>query len=178
MSSGFEEGHLLSDDGLIIEALDENGEAILLGQKAAKLLITNLYNTTIPLIRYEFTDQLTIYDRPAVCGSNFRAASLVDGRLDEHFIYAGKTRVHVHLFRHVLEQRLGILEYQVRQTPNGADVDLLIAGNYRVDTNEIKSLLEADLEKLGISNALVRVQIIESIKRTSAQKLKRFFPVQ
>lgn len=69
LSSQFEDGHLLSDDMLIIEGVDEHGDAVPPGKKATKLFITNLYNTTLPLIRYELTDQMTIYEHPAVRGS-------------------------------------------------------------------------------------------------------------
>lgn len=188
-SSGFEEGHLLSDDMLIIEAADEDNQPILAGEKAAKLLITNLYNTTVPLIRYELTDQLTIFNQPAKCGSNLRLASLVEGRLDDHFVYEGNIRVHSHLFRHVLEQRSGILEYQVKQTATGANLLLVPTGTSKgsndtacddatfkdnSQTQDITQRLERDLENIGVNGAKIHVDIVPSIQRTAAQKLTRF----
>ena len=182
LSSQFEDGHLLSDDMLIIEAVNENNKAVQAGEKAAKLLITNLYNTTMPLIRYELTDQLTIHDRPAVCHSNLRAASWVEGRNEDHFVYhdgvTGKDiHVHAHLFRHVLEHCLEIIEYQVIQTLKGADVIVITKTKTGVDTDNLQHTLACDLEKTGLTGARVTVRVVPIIERTSAQKLRRFIPL-
>ena len=181
LSSQFEDGHLLSDDLLIIEAVDEQGEAVAPGQKASKMLITNLYNTTVPLIRYELTDQLTIYDRPAVCGSYLRAASWVEGRSEDHFVYrTGPSdpyiHVHAHLFRHVLEHTPDIIEYQVRQTERGADIDLLPRNDSPVDVDQLGQTLVADLENIGLGAPRITMNLVPSIGRTSSQKLRRFVP--
>lgn len=175
MSSHFEEGHLLSDDLLIIEAVDEDGAPVEPDTEAAKLLVTNLHNKTLPLIRYEMTDQLTIYSKPAACGSGFRAASFVKGRSGDNFVYEGKIRVHAHLFRHVIEQRPGILEYQVRQTKEGAKV--LLVESEPVDEVEVATTLKHDLAKIGLPSPMVEVEKVPSIERTVAQKLKRFIPL-
>ena len=181
LSSQFEDGHLLSDDMLIIEAVNENGDPVQPGRKATKLLITNLYNTTLPLIRYELTDQLTIYNRPAICGSNLRSASWVEGRSEDHFIYRavdGKdVHVHAHLFRHVLEHSPQIIEYQVKQTTNGANIEVVAKGQTLIDTNNLQDTLTCDLEKIGLTGAKVVADVVPAIERTSAQKLRRFVPV-
>lgn len=181
LSSQLEDGHLLSDDMLIIEAVNENGDPVHPGEKAARLLITNLYNTTLPLIRYELTDQLTIHERPAVCGSNLRLASWVEGRSEDHFIYrAGSggddVHVHAHLFRHVLEHTREIVEYQVRQTPKGADISVVSMGQNRVDTDDLQRTLTSDLHKIGLTAPKVVVDVVPTIERTSAQKLRCFVP--
>ena len=72
------------------------------------------------MIRYEITDQLTAIDEPATCGSNFTRISLVEGRLDDYFIYDKDIEVHPHSFRTVLGQYKDVHEYQVQQTPDGA----------------------------------------------------------
>jgi len=181
LSSQFEDGHLLSDDILIIEAVDEHGDAVKPGNKAAKMYLTNLYNTTVPLIRYELTDQLTIYDRPAVCGSNLRATSWVEGRSEDHFVYtqeSGDVNVHAHLFRHVLEHIPGLIEYQVKQTLNGANVAIVASDRNNIDVYKLSQTLAGDLKKVGLAGAHVTVNIVSKIERTSAQKLSRFIPYQ
>src|SRR5262249_10503556 len=47
----------LSDDLCIIEPVDAQGNPVLPGERAAKVYVTNLYNLTQPLIRYELTDE-------------------------------------------------------------------------------------------------------------------------
>mgnify|MGYP003385491016 CR=1 FL=1 len=182
LSSQFEDGHLLSDDMLIIEAVNENNEAVKPGENATKLLITNLYNTTLPLIRYELTDQLIIHNHPAACHSKLRAASWVEGRNEDHFIYGdvvtGKNiHVHAHLFRHVLEHTPDVIEYQVRQTFEGAEIFVTTNGKAHFDNCNLQSTLASDLENIGLTGASVAVHIVPSIERTSAQKLRRFIPL-
>lgn len=143
------------------------------------MYLTNIYNTTVPLIRYELTDQLTIYDRPAACGSNFRATSWVEGRREDHFMYtpvSGKVNIHAHLFRHVLEHTPRIIEYQVKQTVNGADVTIVTNEQSTIEVEKLSQTLREDLEKAGLEDARVLAKIASKIERTSAQKLSRFIP--
>ena len=46
----------LFDDMCIVENVDENGDPVPPGEVGARLLVTNLFNRTQPLIRFEVTD--------------------------------------------------------------------------------------------------------------------------
>jgi hypothetical protein len=59
----------LSDDLIILEAVDVNGMAVPAGAQSAKVLLTVLYNHALPLIRYEVADQVTLIDGACPCGS-------------------------------------------------------------------------------------------------------------
>jgi phenylacetate-CoA ligase len=59
----------LSDDLIILEAVDEHGELVPAGVRSAKVLLTILYNHALPLIRYELTDEVTLLDGVCPCGS-------------------------------------------------------------------------------------------------------------
>lgn len=45
---------------MIVEPVDENGNAAPPGTPSKKIYLTNLYNTTLPLMRYELTDEITV----------------------------------------------------------------------------------------------------------------------
>ena len=49
--------------------------------------VTGLSNPTLPLIRFELTDQITVLDGPCPCGSAHRLIADVEGRLDDLFAY-------------------------------------------------------------------------------------------
>ena len=49
----------LVDDLVIVEAVDHEGRPVKPGNRSDKLFVTNLFNTTLPLIRYEITDEIT-----------------------------------------------------------------------------------------------------------------------
>ena len=48
-------GFHIGEDLNIIEPIDEHGNPVPRGQPLAKILLTNLYNRIMPLIRYEIT---------------------------------------------------------------------------------------------------------------------------
>ena len=88
------------------------------GERSAKVYLTNLFNRALPLIRYEITDEVTILNEPCPCGSAHRCVADIQGRLDDVFstTVAAFTRMcsAPRSCRHA-----GVVEYQVRQTPEG-----------------------------------------------------------
>jgi phenylacetate-coenzyme A ligase PaaK-like adenylate-forming protein len=91
MGISCEEGpglHLV-EDLVIVEPVDDEGRPVGPGERSTKLYVTNLYNTTLPLIRYELTDELTLTGEPCPCGSAHRVIADPQGRLDETFRYGG-----------------------------------------------------------------------------------------
>jgi phenylacetate-coenzyme A ligase PaaK-like adenylate-forming protein len=56
------------EDLVLMEVVDERNQAVPDGLPGSKVLITNLFNFTQPLIRYEVTDMLTISPEPCPCG--------------------------------------------------------------------------------------------------------------
>lgn len=73
--------HLHNKD-LIVEPVDENNSPVPVGQKAHKILITSLEERTVPLIRYEISDKVTIHSEPCKCG-NMAPWVEVEGRTVE-----------------------------------------------------------------------------------------------
>ncbi len=71
-----------ASDMCLAELVDEDNQPVPDGTPSAKVLLTNLYNHTQPLIRYELTDRFTRH--PAHPGSGHLRAT-VDGRADDTF---------------------------------------------------------------------------------------------
>ncbi len=167
-------GMHLSDDLLIIEPVDDDGRAVPPGATAAKIYLTNLYNHTLPLIRYEITDEVTLGHQPCPCGSAFRLVGDIQGRLDDVFTF-GTLRVHPHLFRSWLGREPSIIEYQVCQTESGADIAIRATGPIELD--RVRKGIVEDLRRLGLSSLNVTVALTHAIDRGTAGKLKRFVPL-
>ena len=87
-------GSHLYDDLAIIEPVDAQDDVLAEDMPSAKILVTNLFNMLMPLIRYEISDFVTLLDSsaPCSCGSCFRKIASVHGRSDE-FFYIRKWRV-------------------------------------------------------------------------------------
>lgn len=169
-------GHMhVNEDLNIIEPVDDHGNPVAPGESSSRILITNLSNRILPLIRYEITDEFQIADGPSPCGSAFLRVANVQGRKDDVFEYGGDVRVHPLNFRSALGKDPAIVEYQVRQTRHGADV--ILVGHAPVDIEQIRSTLETRLAELGVMHAQVTVRQVDRIERQSTGKLKRFVPV-
>jgi phenylacetate-coenzyme A ligase PaaK-like adenylate-forming protein len=165
----------LSDDLVIVEPVDEDGRPVAPGERSAKVYVTNLFNRVLPVIRYEITDEVTLLPEPCPCGSGHRRIADVQGRLDDVFVYDGR-RVHPHVFRSTLGRHAGLLEYQVRQTPGGADVDVRCGA--RVDLERVAAELAEALAGVGLARPVVAVAAVERLERQpGAAKLRRFVPL-
>lgn len=94
----------------------------------------------------------------------------IAGRRDDDFRYGGLI-VPASAFRHVLGTDPLISEYQVRQTPRGADV--LVVGS--PDVAVVAAALVSSLRPYGLSDPEIGVSVVEQIPRhASTGKLRRF----
>lgn len=172
-SSGFGPGLMLYDDHVIVEPVDRNGNAVPPGVRADKLFITPLFHHVLPVLRYEISDQLTVLDEPNSCGSNFTRTSLVEGRLDDWFMYKDGITIHPHVFRTELSNDRNIMEYQVIQTSHGAHIKVVLnrSGNLASMAERVTDALE----RFGLQKPVVKVEEVPSLQRIgSATKVKRF----
>lgn len=166
-------GHMhIGEDINVIELIDDQGNPVPRGERSSRILVTNLHNRILPLIRYEITDEFQIAEGSCPCGSAYLHVADVQGRSDDVFDYPGGVRVHPLNFRSVLGKDASILEYQVQQTHRGADV--ILVSRSRVDVEAIRSALELRLADLGVTAPQVFVRQVDNIGRQSTGKLKRF----
>jgi phenylacetate-coenzyme A ligase PaaK-like adenylate-forming protein len=177
-SCGFGPGMHLSDDLLIVEPVDGNGQPTQTGERAARVYVTNLFNPTLPLIRYELTDEVTFLDGTCPCGSAHQLVDDVLGRLDDNFVYPGIGTVHAQLFRSRFGQERAIVEYQVHQTPSGAEIHVRCVGGVGgVDAARLTRTICDDLKQVGLSAPQVTIAEVPAIERHGIGKLKRFLPL-
>jgi phenylacetate-coenzyme A ligase PaaK-like adenylate-forming protein len=171
--SGFEH---VAEDQLILEPVDARGRPVAPGTRCATVLLTNLFNHALPLIRYELSDEVTVLPGECPCGSPTMRIADIQGRADDIFGYRDAD-IHPHVFRSVLGRRPQILEYQVRQTPLGAEVDVCLTGELEVE--DLRGELERDLTVAGLPDARVEVCVRSEWLDRSADtgKFKRFVPL-
>jgi hypothetical protein len=81
------------------------------------------------------------------------------------------------VFRSVLGRRPQVIEYRVRQTSTGADVDICRTGE--LDVAELREELEHGLAAAGLPGARVQVCVRSGPLDRSAEtgKFKRFVPL-
>ena len=165
-------GMHLSDDLLIVEPVDANGNPVPTGVRSHKVYVTNLFNPLMPLIRYEITDEVTLLDEPCACGSLHRRIADIEGRNDDTFVYGDGVSVHPHLFRSILGREPSISEYQVQQTRTGAAI--VVCADGAVDIESLTRKLEEALVGSGCPEPTVTVSVVDSIPTLATGKLTRF----
>lgn len=163
----------LVEDVAVYEPVDLDNRPVPDGAPAAKLLLTNVINQVLPLIRYELTDELSVLTGPHSSPWTGRRISEVQGRLDDHFRYAGGVVVHPHLFRSVLSSVPEVTEYQVRQTERGASI--VVQAAKAPDLTPVREQISLALARLGLPDPQVTISGVERLDRHAGTgKLKRF----
>ncbi len=165
----------LPDDLCIVEPVDADGRPVRPGEVSHRILVTNLYNHTQPLIRYEVTDQLAVIAGDCPCGSHLTRIDDPQGRLDDVFVYGNGVTVHPHVFRSALAAVTAIIEYQVRQTATGARV--AIVSTDHTDVTSLESKIRDALVKLGLIHPDVSIDAVSELRRLPSGKLKWFIPI-
>lgn len=173
-SCGESTGTHVADDLVIVEPVDANGRPVPHGVCSEKIYNTSLINHALPFIRYEITDQVTFLNEPCPCGSVFQRTADPHGRLDDTFRYGGLT-VHPHVFRSPLSRRRQIVEYQVRQTEDGAAVTVRATGPF--DRLGLELEITGGLARLGLDHPVVSVSAVDQLERQYSGKLQRFVPL-
>lgn len=84
------QGFHTPEDLVILEPVDEHGRAVPAGYTGHRVLLTVLHNRTMPLIRYELSDQVGIDPTPCHCGMPFARLKTLQGRSGD--ILALKTK--------------------------------------------------------------------------------------
>ncbi|HEV3365784.1 MAG TPA: hypothetical protein VG795_16915 [Acidimicrobiia bacterium] len=164
----------LAEDLCIIEPVDADGRPVAPGERSAKVYMTNLFNHTLPLIRYEITDEVTALSQSCPCGSAHRLIADPQGRLDDVFRY-GALVVHPLVFRSPLGLCRDIIEYQVRQTARGADITVRCQA--RADLMALADQIRGKLITAGLDDPEVTITALDRLPRQDTGKLKRFIPL-
>jgi phenylacetate-coenzyme A ligase PaaK-like adenylate-forming protein len=167
---GIGEGLHICEDEVVLERVDENGVPVGPDEAAVRTLATGLSNRTFPFIRYDLGDDVTLLPGACECESAFARVADIGGRRDDDFRY-GSIAVPAITFRHVLGTDPRISEYQVIQTPAGADI--LTVGD--PDVKALNAAMVAALRRSGLPDATVEIRVVDRIPRNQASgKLKRF----
>ena len=166
------DGFHISEDLNLIEPVDADGRPVTRGERSERILVTNFSNRVQPLIRYEITDEFRVLTDPCACGSEYLKVADVHGRADDVFRYPAGLVVHPLAFRSPLGKEPSVLEFQVRQTKQGADVDVVAEGDFQTEAVE-RALIES-LQRVGLQEPRVRGRRQSTIPRSETGKLTRF----
>lgn len=177
ISCGLNLGMHLCEDLHLIEPVTSKGQPVLIGQSAHKVYASSFFNKIMPLVRYELDDEVTLTAESCPCGSQHLLVTEVGGRSSDHFIYQDNIVVHPIVFRTILAKHQKILEYQIKQTSNGAEVYLLVREQFNaVEISTLQVTLSTSLLKLGVLAPTIKIIFVNDMELTSAGKIRRYIP--
>jgi phenylacetate-CoA ligase len=119
----------LMETHLWVEVVDEGGEP-LRGSGTGEILVTDLTNLAMPLIRYRLRDTVTL-GPPCSCGRALTSIQKVEGRSYDLLEDSRGRRYHgeavMYIFEDLREAGFDILQFQVRQDQPGRARVLFVA---------------------------------------------------
>jgi phenylacetate-coenzyme A ligase PaaK-like adenylate-forming protein len=170
------DGIHLFEDWCVVENVDRAGRPVADGKPGERLLVTNLFNRTLPLIRFELSDLVAIDPSRCACGRTLPRLRAVQGRSDDVIQLPGSrgepVLVHPAHFALVAADP-AVREFQVVQ--RGALIVLRLALRDDAAPSTAGHVARAIAERLGdlgVEHPAVEAETVAAIERSAAGKLK------
>lgn len=159
------------EDLLLIEPVDQAGKAVPPGNTGARLLVSVLFSRTLPLIRYEMSDSISLGGRGCPCGRSFALLQNMEGRLEDILQLPGRqgtVNIHPNVFHHVLDQAASS-GWQVIQEP--ARLRILLAGITPGTSIEgVQTAVAGALAAADAAPLPLEIRVVEHVERTPLGK--------
>jgi len=159
------------EDQVLLEVVDDEYRPVSPGEPGSRLLLTNLFNRTQPLIRYELNDLVTVSPDPCPCGRPSRLLETVGGRSDDILelpgAEGGKVKVHPLTLRSPLAGVGALSEYRIVYAAGELRVETVLNGEEDREqvSREIEARLGAALGEGGAQVPPIHVKSVETIPR-------------
>jgi phenylacetate-CoA ligase len=165
----------LFEDLVIFEVVDRDNHPVPPGTYGEKVLLTVLFNQTLPLIRYELNDSLCLSPTPCPCGCAFTLIEDIQGRLEEVLHFPGRdggtVRAHPMVFYRILDAT-PVQGWQVVQQDEG--LSLCLSGRPGVvDEATLVETVRQALERHGALPPPITVEWQQGMRRGATGKAAR-----
>jgi phenylacetate-CoA ligase len=169
----------LFEDLGIFEVVDEHNRPVPPGTPGAKVLVTNLENFTLPLVRYELPDRVIVSPEPNPAGRPWTHLKAIDGRSADTLTFPARAGGEVA----VVPLRLGapfaalpaVRQFQIVHDAGGLEVRVALDAAAPADTPErVRAAVLSVLNGAGAVAPPVRVTPVAELEREpgAAAKLK------
>lgn len=176
-SCAAEQGLHLNLDAACYEVVDRDLRPVPPGEYGAKVLVTNLFNRVLPIVRYVVTDIVAVDPAPCPCGATLPRVVSVRGRSDQVLTVrgpSGPVELHPYPIMEAFLSVPGLADWQVVQVaPDRLRVDVLLDGGEGVGVGRVLEAALADLGLAGHVTAEVR-PVPHLVPDGVSGKVKRF----
>ena len=159
------------EDLLVLEVVDENDRPVPPGVAGQKLLVTTLFNRTLPFIRYELSDLVTVAEGPCPCGRPHLRLASVQGRREDVLTLparnGGQVRVHAVQLREPLLRMPEVRQFQFSPRPGGLLVRVVLRDTPSAEEvlRSVRRAIAAELDQAGAAVEELTVEAVAEIGR-------------
>lgn len=161
--------HVMADN-LILEILGEDGRM----SDAGEIVVTDLYNYAMPLIRYRLGDFASVSDKRCACGRGFPIIKKIHGRAYDMIADPDGNKYHpeiiMYIFEELKDSQSGISQFQVVQkTKSLIEVVIVPSKQYKKSTEQLIANRIHEKVHPGLE---IRFVYSDTIQREKSGKLR------
>jgi phenylacetate-CoA ligase len=162
------EGYHINEDDVIVEILHDDSPAQ--PGEIGDIVLTDLRNKAMPLIRYRIGDRGLLIAGNCSCGRSFSRMVPAAGRASEYITTPGGRKISPYRFTTAIEKTRGLLQYQfIQETLDSITVKVIMDGQN--NDKDIMGIQENIQTVLG--NAMsIHMEICDKIKLEENGKYK------
>jgi phenylacetate-coenzyme A ligase PaaK-like adenylate-forming protein len=169
----------LFEDLGVFEVVDEDDRPVPPGTPGSRILLTNLENYTLPLIRYELADRVTVSPAPNPGARPYRHLTAIEGRTADTLVFPRRGGGEVA----ILPLRIGapfaripaVRQFQIVHEPQRLEIRVVTDADAPAETAEgVRAAVMGVLDTAGAAAPAVTVTTVDQLEREpgAAAKLK------
>jgi phenylacetate-CoA ligase len=138
-----------------VEVIRDDGSPCKAGE-VGEVVVTNLHEHAMPLIRYRTGDRATFLGRSCGCGLHYPLLSSVAGRVGDFIITPAGHEIHGEFFTHLFYGIDKVTRFQVRQT-GPASLVILVQACGAPDSAALERVRTESANRFGTPDVLLRI---------------------
>lgn len=147
-----ENGYHIVEENNILELLDKNSEQVQEGE-FGRIIGTNLYNYSMPLIRYSTEDLAVMGGNDCTCGRHTKKLKSIQGRVLDQIITEDKSLISgisfYHYWKHRISEKIPNISYVQIIQPEINKITIKILPNKKYSDNDEKVIINEMYKLVG-----------------------------
>jgi phenylacetate-CoA ligase len=162
-----QKGLHINADNIYVEIV-KNGKSVSNGD-SGDILVTDLTNHAMPLIRYKLGDVGRLSNNDCTCGRNLPLMKSVEGRTGDFFVSSNGSLVHGEYFTHLFYGEGDVIKFQMIQETI-SEINLkIVSVNNDINADYLHGFISKTKTMLG-NNCEVNIEFVSNIPLPASGK--------
>ncbi len=154
----------------VVEVVDAAGRPLPAGAEG-RVVVTDLVNTAMPLVRYATGDLAVAAEGPCPCGRTYARLERITGRTSDFVVTPDGRRLHGEVFSHLFYELPGVRRFQLRQELPAA-VELILEADPAGPAPDLGRVREG-LERILGPGVAAGIRVVDTLPPSPSGK-RRF----